>query len=598
MSLVVLAVCPAHTQTLNTLYSFCSQQNCTDGYGPAGNLAMDANGNLYGTTGYGGTSNWGTVYELTPSGTETVLYSFPGGSGGEGPGGVIRDTNGNLYGVTSLSGGTVFEITTDGTEKILYTFGAYSGDGTNPVGALVMDSAGNLYGTTASGGSNGSGNSYAGTVWELMPSGGTWTEKILYSFCQESKCTDGAAPAAGLVRDSNGNLYGTTSFGGITNSNCNTSCGVVFKIDPSGNETVLYSFAGGADGAEPEADLFRDSNGNLYGTTVNGGANGLGTVFEVSSSGSEQVLHSFAGAPGDGAYPVAGVTRDSQGNLYGTTTIGGTYNDGTVFELNAAGTETMLYSFVPRKAGEESAYPAGDLLMVNGNLFGTTEEFGFSGDGTVFEMTLITGGPAITISPTSVNFGDGVLNKTSAAQTVTATNTGTATVDIDSITIGGDFAISANTCGATLDTGASCSVNVTFTPKALGPLTGTLTFTDNAPNSPQTVALSGTGVKVLPVTLTPASATYPKQKVGRTSKPKTFTLTNKQPVTLTNIAISTTGDFAVSSTTCGASLAVKGKCTISVTFTPTETGTRTGKLQVSDSASNSPQVANLSGTGD
>jgi hypothetical protein len=143
--------------------------------------------------------------------------------------------------------------------------------------------------------------------------------------------------------------------------------------------------------------------------------------------------------------------------------------------------------------------------------------------------------------------------------------------------------------------GAKCKVSVTFTPTVLGKLTGTLTFTDNAPTSPQTVALSGTGV--LPATLTPASATYPARLVGTTSPPKTFTLTNKQTVALTGIAISTTGDFAVSATTCTASLAAKGKCTISVTFTPTAIGTRTGQLSVSDSANNSPQTSNLKGTG-
>jgi hypothetical protein len=186
---------------------------------------------------------------------------------------------------------------------------------------------------------------------------------------------------------------------------------------------------------------------------------------------------------------------------------------------------------------------------------------------------------------------------TSSSKTVTLTNTGASTLDISGIAPSGDFAIESKTCGSTLAAKAKCTVKVTFTPTQTGTRTGTLTFTDNAPNSPQAVALSGTGVVVVP-TLTPASATYPKQKVGTTSKPKTFTLTNKQAVTLTNIAISTTGDFAVSATTCGTSLAAKEKCTISVTFTPTETGTRTGQLQVSDNASNSPLTADLSGTGD
>jgi hypothetical protein len=161
--------------------------------------------------------------------------------------------------------------------------------------------------------------------------------------------------------------------------------------------------------------------------------------------------------------------------------------------------------------------------------------------------------------------------------------------------VSANFAISSKTCGTTLAAGAKCKVEVTFTPTALGAAKGTLTFTDNSANNPQTIALSGTGI--VPAALTPTSATYLTQSVGTTSPAKTFTLTNNQTVVLTGIAISTTGDFAVSATTCTTSLAAKGRCTISVTFTPTQTGTTTGQLNVSDSASNSPQTSTLKGTG-
>ena len=208
----------------------------------------------------------------------------------------------------------------------------------------------------------------------------------------------------------------------------------------------------------------------------------------------------------------------------------------------------------------------------------------------------LTGGLApVEVSPNSLSFGNEAVGTTSPAKTVTLKNTSTATLYIGSITPSGDFAISANTCGATLAGKKSCKVSITFTPMALGKLTGTLTFTDNAANSPQTVWLSGTGVE--PATLTPASAVYAKQNVGTTSAAKTFTLTNNQPVDLTGIAISTTGHFAVSATTCEASLNAKAKCKISVTFSPTEPGTQTGQLIVQDSASNSPQASNLTGTG-
>jgi hypothetical protein len=210
-------------------------------------------------------------------------------------------------------------------------------------------------------------------------------------------------------------------------------------------------------------------------------------------------------------------------------------------------------------------------------------------------IPLIGGLPPVRVSPNSLSFGNEVINTTSVAKTVTLTNTGTAALNISSITTSGDFGVFSKTCGSTLAGGAKCTVKVTFTPTVLGKLTGALTFTDNAPNSPQTVGLSGTGV--LPATLAPATATYAWQAVGTTSAAKTFTLTNNQTVALTSIAITTAGDFAVPATTCTTSLIAKGKCTISVTFTPTAKGTRTGVLSVSDSANNSPQKSSLTGTG-
>jgi len=203
---------------------------------------------------------------------------------------------------------------------------------------------------------------------------------------------------------------------------------------------------------------------------------------------------------------------------------------------------------------------------------------------------------AASVSPTSLNFGNQGVNTTSKPKTATLTNTGTAALQINGITASADFAIFSTTCKATLAVHKTCKISVKFTPTQLGKIVGGVAINDNAPDSPQTVALSGTGVAS--VTLTPANAKYAKQKVGTTSKPKTFTLTNGQSETLTDIVIITTGDFAVSSTTCGTSLAAEQKCTIGVTFTPTQTGTRTGQLSVSDNASNSPQTANLTGTGD
>ena len=203
----------------------------------------------------------------------------------------------------------------------------------------------------------------------------------------------------------------------------------------------------------------------------------------------------------------------------------------------------------------------------------------------------------VTFSPTSLSFGNVILDDTSAYKDVSLENTGTATLYVNSITASGNFAISSTTCGATLAANKKCTVSVTFTPTGLGALTGTLSVYDNAANSPQTVALSGKGV--MPATLTPVSATYAAQAVDTTSAAKTFTLTNNQTVALTDIVVTTNGDdFAVSATTCTTSLAARGKCTISVTFTPVATGARTGQLSTSNSASNSPQTVSLMGTGD
>jgi hypothetical protein len=204
-------------------------------------------------------------------------------------------------------------------------------------------------------------------------------------------------------------------------------------------------------------------------------------------------------------------------------------------------------------------------------------------------------GITVTLSPTSLVFGNQVIETTSATKTVTLKNSGTATLTISNIAASASFAVSSTSCGSVLLVGKTCTLRVTFTPTVLGTVKGTLSFTDNAQSGSQTVALSGVGVE--PATLTPASFTYPLQASGTTSAPKTFTFTNHQTVALTIMGISTTGDFSVSATTCGASLSAKTHCTISVTFTPSETGTRMGQLVLNDGGTNSPQISNLKGQG-
>ncbi|MGB9072893.1 MAG: choice-of-anchor tandem repeat GloVer-containing protein [Terriglobales bacterium] len=317
--------------TEKVLYNFCSQPNCADGSVPSAGLIFDKSanafkgGNLYGTTAYAGVNGGGTVFELSPTGTEKVLYSFcsqPNCADGEGPyAGLVRDAQGNLYGTTYWGGGpnlgTVFELTPAGIETPLYAFTDDAGDA-NPSGGLVRDAQGNLYGTTQP--FNFDGPLVPGTVFELTSAG---AYKTLYAFCSKHNCGDGSAPFAGLVQDARGNLYGTTGAGG--NQSCYSGCGVVFKVTPSGKEKVLYAFCAQpncADGAVPVAGLVLDTKGNLYGTSTGGGAFGYGTVFELSPTGTEKVLYSFTGGA-DGGSPQAGLVRDGSGNLYGTTAGGG-----------------------------------------------------------------------------------------------------------------------------------------------------------------------------------------------------------------------------------------------------------------------------------
>jgi uncharacterized repeat protein (TIGR03803 family) len=412
--------------TENQIFSFPT----TDGSQLTGGLVADNAGNLYGTTNTGGEyycpivgNGCGTVFKLArlSNGTwqRTVLHNFTGTQNGDGGGphaGLIFDSVGNLYGTTSNSiygGGTVFKLSPSGTGwsfRTIYTFGKHFNDGQDPFGNLMMDAAGNLYGTTISGGNGSYLNcNYCGTVFKLAPTAsGRWTESVIYNF---QGLGDGSVPMSNMIADAAGNLYGTTNEGGIYGGG--NGCGVVFKLSPNSNgtwtQTVLYSFTCASDGSGSEAGLVMDSSGNLYGTTSGGGGGahcnyGCGVVFELSptSGGSwnETVIYDFGGFP-DGAYPIAGLTFDSAGNLYGTTNGGGLETNpycfqgcGTVFKLTPSGgawIESLLYSFTgPLSDGSTPA--AGVILDSAGNLYGTTSGGGINGyqylaGGTVFQIT-------------------------------------------------------------------------------------------------------------------------------------------------------------------------------------------------------------------
>jgi len=316
--------------------------------------------------------------------TETVLYSF-GSTVTDGYSlfaGLVMDKDGNLYGTTLYGGaggaGTVFKVTPSGKETILHGFTYLTGDGVEPSAGLILDQEGNLYGTTFQGGANN-----LGAVFELTSDG---TETVLYSFGSQSG--DGTYPAASLTMDKRGNLYGTTQHGGGT-TNCYQGCGTVFKLTRSGQETVLHSFGvQPGDGIQPLAGLVLDDRGNLYGTTFLGGAVGIGTVFKLTPEGAERVLHSFS-TDQDGDLPTGNLMRDTVGNLYGTTTSGGTDGNtaGTVFKVTPDGTETVFYSFSYSQSSEGTMPSGGVITDRNGNLFGTTQLGGAENQGAVYRLS-------------------------------------------------------------------------------------------------------------------------------------------------------------------------------------------------------------------
>jgi len=449
----VITTQSAQAQTFTELNSF----NMTDGFGPVAALVQGRDGNLYGTTFGGGSGDaascvygeCGTVFQITTSGTLNSIYSFCSKNNctdGSWPySTLVQGTDGNFYGTTLDGGagsacptgidcGTVFKITPDGTLTTLYIFCSKSGcaDGGNPAGGLILGTDGNFYGTTGGGGT-GSACPYSisgcGTVFKITPSG---TLTTIYNFCSQTNCADGDNPQAPLIQGADGNFYGTTESGGADLSLCGGyGCGTAFKLTPKGVLTTLYSFCSEsncADGAEPYTGLIQASDGNFYGTTIEGGSGtygslctefgfqGCGTVFQVTPSGTLTTLYSFCNQVNcaDGAGPGASLIQATDGNLYGTTESGGAYGGidpcnslgcGTIYEITTTGTQTRLYSF----SGTDGQVPEAALIQdTDGNFYGTTYEGGAYTDcasspttcGSVFSLSNFLG-PFVETQPTS-----------------------------------------------------------------------------------------------------------------------------------------------------------------------------------------------------
>jgi uncharacterized repeat protein (TIGR03803 family) len=454
-------------QTFKTLFNF----DGSDGANSTSGLVQGLNGELYGTTLYGGTGSGGTVFRITSGGKLTTLYDFSyciviGCPDGAGPNaGVIQATNGDFYGITTGGGiydsGTVFRLTPSGKLTTLYTFCSQSGcsDGQDPCGGLVQASNGDLYGTTAGGGNV---NHPGGTIFKITPSG---TLTTLYSFCSQSDCPDGAGPEARLVQASDGGLYGTTSAGGVNIG------GTIFKITPAGVLTTLYSFCALTDcpdGSFPGGGLIQTTDGDFYGTTTSGGAYGYGTVFKFTPGGTIATLHSFCAETGcpDGADPYPPLIQASDGNFYGTTLKGGT--GGTIFSITPGGVLTTLYSFCTG-GGEctDGSQPYGGVAQAtNGDFYGTTNTGGTSPDfGTVFSLS--TGlGPFVELQTSSGKVGSSVkILGTQLTGATSVTFDGTAATFIVS---------SATLITATVPTGANTGTVEVMTPN--GTLSSSVPF--------------------------------------------------------------------------------------------------------------------------
>ncbi len=396
----------------HVIFSF----NRTNGNLPDAGLVADSQGNLYGTTFNGGAYGYGNVYKLTPTAagnwTGASIYDFTGGADGALPEStLVLDRAGNIYGTAQAGGlgqcvtdpqrgwlgcGVVFKLAPSGNgwqETTLYSFQPGVDKGVLPVGGVILDAAGNLYGTTWAPGVEGDfialkagkpslANTFwgcdlpgcGGTVYKLTPTQNGWQETDLYDF---TGATDGSSPQSSLLLDSAGNLYGTAPYGGV--NNCVYGCGLVFKLSPDNGgwtETVLHAFTNQPDGGAPTGSVAMDAAGNLYSTTSKGGSQRMGTVFQITPGGQETVLYSFTGG-NDGAAPAAGVVLDSHGDLFGTAPSGGQYFLGVAWRLTpnqGHWAQTVVHTFRP---GTDGQSPYAQMIFLHGFLVGTTQSGGF-----------------------------------------------------------------------------------------------------------------------------------------------------------------------------------------------------------------------------
>jgi hypothetical protein len=630
------------TETI--LWSF-GNPAITDGIDPTSGLTIDKNGNLFGTTPEGQSPSVpfsGTVYELSPpsSGpgwTEKILMQFAeGGSGNPANGflpyvGVIGDGSGDLFGTASAGGsnygssdpgGVLFEITSGGGYSVLWNFGDTYGpssvdDGAQPVSGLIMDRLGNIYGTTALGGTSAdfaTGVNGVGTAFELSPPGsrgGSWTEQVLWNF--QDNGTDGFSPVGGVVIDPNGNVYGTTEYGGLYSDEPYVG-GTAYKLTPptmgggSWGETILWNFGNPAttDGSLPWASLLIDPIGNLYGTTLDGGSFGVvanGTVYEIANA---PTTISVAASLALGNSPVGD-------KIVKNLTVRNTGHTNPLFvhvtssdpEFASTGTTTCLaggiapltsctiaIGFRPNALSARSA-----SLSVEDNTATSPQHVTLTGTGTI----------TMAVTPASFAFGS-VKIGSSKTKTITVHNYQTNAVSLTlpptfSGLNAGDFGVTGGTCTSTLGAKSTCTLIVTYAPTALGTESASMTVSDS-PDPLDSYTVTFTTGPTIPATVTPAATlAFGTLTAKVPTKTKDVTVTNLSGFALPVSESSTSGpnasDFAVTGGTCTGSASPNSTCTIAVTFTPTAGGAaESASIAVSvGSDPDSPHNITLTGTG-
>jgi uncharacterized repeat protein (TIGR03803 family) len=482
------------------LHDFCSQANCADGEWPYAGLIVDVSGNLYGTTEGGGASLNGTIFKLDREGEETVLYSFCSqvncADGSEPYGSLIEDASGNLYGTTLKGGtlsncpyssgcGTVFKLDSKGNYTVLYSFCSQANctDGYGSYAGLVQDISGNLYGTASGGGANN-----GGVVFKVDSAG---NYSVLYSFCSQNNCTDGYNPNAGLILDAARDLYGTTGNGGATNGGVAVGGGTVYKLDTTGNLTVLHTFCtqlNCADGGGPEAGLIQDRSGNFYGTTSAGGPNGAGTgtVFKLDSAGNYTILYSFCSQTNctDGYLPFAGVIMDSSGDLYGTTysggAVGGNGVDGVIFKLSIGTTTTLSLSpsIVPVGSPGPVVMTA-TVAPVSGSAVPTGTVTFLNGSTQIATGTLNNGVATFNYDPSSLALGSYSITASYGGDSTFAGSTSSAQPLF--VAIATTTSLSLSPSSTTAGSNALIILRATVTPASGGGFPGgTVTFSNGA----------------------------------------------------------------------------------------------------------------------